>query len=72
MTRWMILVVMGAILEAQAVQDPTRRTNPGKEGTRTVSEKTIYEFSVKDIDGKDVPLSRYKGNVLMIVNVASK
>nr|CAA9265010.1 Glutathione peroxidase @ Thioredoxin peroxidase [uncultured Armatimonadetes bacterium] len=28
-------------------------------------------FTVKNIDGKDVPLSRYKGNVVMIVNTAS-
>lgn len=34
--------------------------------------KSVYEFTMKDIDGKDVPLSKYKGDVLMIVNVASK
>src|ERR1051326_1960212 len=28
------------------------------------------DFTVKDIDGKDVPLSKYKGSVVMIVNVA--
>ncbi|MDQ6787430.1 MAG: glutathione peroxidase [Acidobacteriota bacterium] len=27
---------------------------------------------MKDIDGKDVKLSKYKGNVLLVVNVASK
>jgi glutathione peroxidase len=32
---------------------------------------TIYSFTMKSIDGKDVRLSRYKGDVLMIVNVAS-
>ena len=30
------------------------------------------QFTVKDIDGKDVDLSQYKGKVVMIVNVASK
>ncbi len=34
--------------------------------------KSVYDFTVKDIDGKDVPLAKYKGDVLMIVNVASK
>jgi len=34
--------------------------------------KPIYEFTVKDTDGKDVSLSRYKGDVVMIVNVASQ
>lgn len=33
--------------------------------------KTVYDFIVKDIDGKDVSLSQYKGKVLLIVNVAS-
>ncbi|KAJ1363955.1 hypothetical protein KIN20_023921 [Parelaphostrongylus tenuis] len=34
--------------------------------------KTIYDFTVKDADGKDVSLSKYKGQVVIIVNVASK
>uniref|UniRef100_A0A0K0CTF4 Glutathione peroxidase n=1 Tax=Angiostrongylus cantonensis TaxID=6313 RepID=A0A0K0CTF4_ANGCA len=34
--------------------------------------RTIYEFTVKDADGKDVSLSKYKGQVVIIVNVASK
>jgi len=36
------------------------------------SAKSIYDFTVKDIDGEDVKLSKYKGDVLLIVNVASK
>lgn len=32
----------------------------------------IFDLVVKDIDGKDVKLSDYKGKVLLIVNVASK
>ena len=31
----------------------------------------IYSFEMKSIDGKPVSLSAYKGNVLLIVNVAS-
>ena len=34
--------------------------------------QSIYNLSVKDIDGKEVSLSQYKGQVLLIVNVASK
>lgn len=33
---------------------------------------SVYDFSVKDINGKDVSLSQYKGQLLLIVNVASK
>lgn len=32
----------------------------------------ILDLSVKDINGKEVKLSNYKGKVLLIVNVASK
>jgi glutathione peroxidase len=32
----------------------------------------IYDLVVKDIGGTDVPLSKFKGKALLIVNVASK
>uniref|UniRef100_A0A8C3FYD3 phospholipid-hydroperoxide glutathione peroxidase n=1 Tax=Chrysemys picta bellii TaxID=8478 RepID=A0A8C3FYD3_CHRPI len=33
------------------------------------SAKSIYEFHAKDIDGDDVSLEKYKGNVCIITNV---
>ncbi|XP_022730015.1 phospholipid hydroperoxide glutathione peroxidase 1, chloroplastic-like isoform X2 [Durio zibethinus] len=39
---------------------------------RAATEKTLYNYTVKDIDGKDVSLSKFKGKVLLIVNVASR
>ncbi len=33
---------------------------------------TIYDFTVKTIDGQDKPLSDYRGKVLLIVNTASR
>ena len=35
-------------------------------------EDTIYQFKAKTIDGEEVTLDKYKGNVCLIVNVASK
>lgn len=32
---------------------------------------SIYQFHTNDIDGKDVSLAKYKGHVLIVVNVAS-
>ena len=32
----------------------------------------IYDFIVKDYKGNDVPLSKYKGKTLLIVNTATK
>uniref|UniRef100_A0A1I7ZFY9 Glutathione peroxidase n=1 Tax=Steinernema glaseri TaxID=37863 RepID=A0A1I7ZFY9_9BILA len=37
----------------------------------TMATKTIYQFTVKNADGQDVPLEKYKGKVCLIVNVAS-
>jgi glutathione peroxidase-family protein len=34
--------------------------------------KTIYDFTLPDIDGRNVSLSNFKGKVLLVVNVASK
>ena len=33
---------------------------------------SVYDFSVKDIHGKEQKLERYKDKVMLIVNVASK
>lgn len=37
----------------------------------TASAQTLSDFTMQDIDGKDVSLSAYKGKVVMVVNVAS-
>ncbi len=33
---------------------------------------SVYDFTMKSIDGKDIKLDTYKGKVLLIVNTASK
>lgn len=33
---------------------------------------SIYDFDVKTINGEDISMSKYKGKVLLIVNVASE
>ena len=34
--------------------------------------QTVYDFSLVDINGKTIPLSSYKGKILLIVNLASQ
>ncbi len=34
--------------------------------------KSIYDFTMKDIDGQEVSLADFRGKVLLVVNVASK
>lgn len=53
-------------------QDHPSKDHPAKKSAGDGSTaKSMYEFTVKDIDGKDVALAKYKGDVVMIVNVAS-
>lgn len=33
---------------------------------------SFYDFSAKDINGKEIKMSNYKGNVVLVVNTASK
>lgn len=47
------------------------RTDASNESKANQMEKNIKQITVKDIDGKSVNLSDYKGKVLLIVNVAS-
>ena len=44
--------------------------NPSPTEPRT--EKSMHEFTVKNIDGQDIKLDAYKGKVVMLVNTASK
>ena len=37
-----------------------------------VNAASVYDFTLKDIDGNDVKLDKYKGSVLMVVNTASR
>ena len=64
-------VVIGSGLNAQ--QSCCDRKGVRQEEAKTCCKQDcIYCFTVKDIDGKDVKLDKYKGKVLLIVNVASK
>jgi glutathione peroxidase len=41
-------------------------------GIMMLSAQSIYDFTLKSIDGRDVKLEEYKGKVVLIVNTASK
>ena len=41
-------------------------------GVNACAQESIHQFTVKDIDGKDFPLSQLKGKKVMVVNTASK
>jgi hypothetical protein len=41
-------------------------------GTTSMAADSIYDFKMKDIEGKEVELSEFKDKVVLIVNVASR
>src|SRR5580658_4061282 len=49
---------------------PASGENPKKEASKP--KKTVYDYSLVDLDGKETPLSTYKGKLLLIVNLASQ
>ncbi len=62
-----ILAICGVVGFAYAygfILNPSPATPP--------RENSMYEFTMKDIDGKDIKLDAYKGKVVMIVNTASR
>jgi glutathione peroxidase len=66
------LSVLAAL--AFAADPPASQPSPPAE-TRPVTAGTArspLDFTMPDIDGRDVPLKRYRGQVVLIVNVASR
>lgn len=59
-----ILSRTALLLASFLLGSPVTATNTGG--------KSVYDFSMKTIDGKMVSLSTYKGKVLLVVNVASR
>jgi glutathione peroxidase len=62
---------------APAVTPTQPASTPAQPATGTAPDAAkdpafILQYTVKDIDGKDVKLEDYKGKVLLIVNVASR
>jgi glutathione peroxidase len=53
-------------------QDGGKDGKDAAAGATAATAKSVLDFTMKDIDGRDVPLSKYRGRVLLIVNGASK
>ncbi len=63
-------VCLVAVVAALAVKADEKSGTAG--ATAAGKEDSVLDFTVKDIEGKDVALSKYSGDVLLIVNVATK
>jgi glutathione peroxidase len=58
--------VADSVLETPALYAADVTSDP------VCAEPSVYDFTAKSIDGRDVPLDVYRGRVLLIVNVASR
>jgi glutathione peroxidase len=70
-------LVLGGTLACN--QAPTTSTTPKNSADMSVETSegaakagSVYDFTVKGLDGKDVKLSQYKGKKILIVNTASE
>ncbi len=69
-------VVIAGLAAVALAKDPKPMSKAKAAGEKKSDDAakadSVLDFRAKDIDGKDVELSKYKGNVLLIVNTASK
>lgn len=64
-----LLICAFAVCASAACVSQNAMTTPTA-GTPATA-KSVYDFTMKDIDGKDVKLDTYKGKVALVVNTAS-
>jgi len=68
-----VAIVCSVMVYARTVSTATTSSSTHSEASvHTSAATSVYAFTMKDIDGKSVPLDTYKGKVLLIVNVASR
>jgi glutathione peroxidase len=63
----LLALLLGSPLSVVRAADGSKKPDGGKK-----SAASVLDFHMKDIDGKDVDLAKYKGEVFMIVNTASQ
>jgi len=71
MNRKLTLLGIAIIIISSASLAVTRGNNTALDGAK-MTEKSVLEFTLKNIDGQEVKLGDYSGKVLLLVNVASK
>jgi len=72
MIKVIVLLACGALFSVFIYMWQRRNNERAASFTSPLPQKSIYDFTLKDIDGKDVTIEQYRGKVLLMVNVASK
>lgn len=69
----MVMVAFAVIVAAGLSVAALNRAHEKTENTMAATPaNSVYDFTLKDIEGKDTNLSQYHGKVLLLVNVASR
>ena len=61
------MAALALVASGLLTQPSAQSAEPGETAV-----KSIYDFTMKDIDGKEVSLDTYRGKVVLLVNVASR
>lgn len=69
---WAIPTPLQARLQKSDKETKKAISKKMKRGKTMKDTKTVFDFTAKSIDGKEIDLSDYRGKVLLIVNTASK
>lgn len=72
MPRWMLLTLSLAGLVIGAGRFFVADANAGQDGTKEAQVPAALNFKMKTIEGDEVHLSKYHGQVVLMVNVASR
>jgi len=68
----MLCVVMGSALAAASLAQDEKKPADTQASKPASEAKSVLDFTVKDIEGRDVALRKFEGDVLLIVNVATQ
>ncbi len=66
-----VLISILLLACGNTLERPTEQAEPHSSIDQTM-ESSFYDFRMKDINGKEVDFSEFKGKKLLLVNVASK
>jgi glutathione peroxidase len=72
MRHLLLACVAGLALAASACAQKTTTASADNPQPEVKKMSSIYDFTMKDIDGKEVKLDAFRGKTLLVVNVASR
>lgn len=72
MKKLLAILVLIAFACTSSVQKPEKNNETKVTLDQMLMEKSIYDFTLNDIDGNSVDFTQFKGKKLLLVNVASK